>query len=255
MRVGGADPALGAPHGIHWHVSANTVEYIATDPKRQVIPWIRVTHTNGQVEIYRTKDKSQALTDEQIAAAEKRVMDCIDCHTRPAHNYLSPNRALDNALARGQIDPAIPSIKRNAAKALLGKYETEPQAHAGIEAALREAYPQGGANVEAAIAQVKTIYSRNFFPEMKVSWAAYPDNIGHMIVPGCFRCHDDQHVNEKGKAISMDCNNCHLFTAQGPGTKLASYVREGVEFKHPDGDDESWKEERCDTCHTGAPDV
>jgi nitrate/TMAO reductase-like tetraheme cytochrome c subunit len=257
MKVGGADPTRGPPHGIHWHVSANKVEYIAKDPKRQVIPWIRVTHTNGEVTVYTTKDKSEALTEAEIAAATPRVMDCIDCHTRPSHQYRSPNRTLDIALSQGQIDASIPKIKRNAAKALLGEYDTEPEALDGIEEQLRAAYPEGGPKVDAAILAVQQIYSRNFFPEMKVRWDQYPDNIGHMIVPGCFRCHDDNHANDQGRVISKECNNCHLITAQGPGAEPASYDRQGLEFVHPgsDEDDEFWKEERCDNCHSGAPDV
>lgn len=256
LKVGGADPARGEPHGIHWHVSANKVEYIAKDEKRQEIPWIRVTHTNGQVTVYKTTEKSEALSDKDIAAATPRVMDCIDCHTRPAHQYQSPNRSLDISFKEGRLDPTIPELKKNAAKALLGKYETEEQALGEIDKALRTAYPQGGAKVEAAITEVKAIYGRNFFPEMNVRWDKYPDNIGHMIVPGCFRCHDGKHADEKGKKISSDCVVCHVVTAQGPGAKLDTYAREGLEFKHPDPDDDgSWKEERCDTCHSGAPDV
>jgi len=36
---------------------ANRVEYYASDPQRQVIPWIRMTSaTNGEVRVFRTKD-------------------------------------------------------------------------------------------------------------------------------------------------------------------------------------------------------
>ena len=257
LKVGGADAAHGQPHGIHWHVSANKVEYIAKDHKRETIPWIRVTDTNGHVRIYQTTEKSEKLAETNIAAATPRIMDCIDCHTRPAHRYLSPNRALDIALSQKFLDPAIPGIKKNAAKALLGKYDTEPQALAEIEKQLRAAYPQGGPGIDKAVESVKTIYSRNFFPEMKVSWNKYPDHIGHMITPGCFRCHDGKHKSEDGHVISMDCNECHVVTAQGPGAKLSAYNRDGLEFKHPGSDegDDSWKEDRCDSCHTGAPDL
>jgi len=27
--------------------------------------------------------------------------------------------------------------------------------------------------------------------------------------PGCFRCHDGKHVNEKGEAIRLQCTLCH----------------------------------------------
>ena len=44
LNIGGGDPAHGPIRGIHWHMEGvNTVEYIATDRKRLVIPWVRVT--------------------------------------------------------------------------------------------------------------------------------------------------------------------------------------------------------------------
>jgi len=45
---------------------------------------------------------------------------------------------------------------------------------------------------------VKRVYHQNFFPEMRVSWQAYPDNIGHKEFPGCFRCHDGK-ARQRGR--------------------------------------------------------
>ena len=45
---------------------------------------------------------------------EIRTMDCMDCHTRPSHVILSPERAVNQAMALKRIDPAIPWIKTNA---------------------------------------------------------------------------------------------------------------------------------------------
>jgi cytochrome c2 len=53
------------------------------------------------------------------------------------------------------------------------------------------------------------LFERNIFPEMKVSWGTYPNNLGHTVFPGCFRCHDDNHRTEDGKVISQDCGLCH----------------------------------------------
>ena len=36
----GGAPAAASQMGIHWHV-AGKVEYVATDPDRQNIPWVR----------------------------------------------------------------------------------------------------------------------------------------------------------------------------------------------------------------------
>ena len=43
MHVGGGNERLGIATGIHWHMNvANEIEYIATDEKRQVIPYVRL---------------------------------------------------------------------------------------------------------------------------------------------------------------------------------------------------------------------
>ena len=57
------------------------------------------------------------------------------------------------------------------------------------------------------------IYNRNVFPAMKVTWGAYPNNIGHTDFPGCFRCHDDSHASRDGRKITQDCGACHSLLA------------------------------------------
>jgi hypothetical protein len=44
---------------------------------------------------------------------------------------------------------------------------------------------------------------------MKVGWGTYPNNIGHVFFPGCFRCHDDNHKARDGSVIKQDCESCH----------------------------------------------
>ena len=41
MHTGGGTEREGLGYGIHWHVE-NKIEYIATDPEQQNIPWVRV---------------------------------------------------------------------------------------------------------------------------------------------------------------------------------------------------------------------
>ena len=254
IKVGGGDPEHGRVHGIHWHMAiANKLEYIATDEQRLQIPWIRTTNENGEQSVFQTTDEDLQLSPEEVAAAEIRVMDCIDCHNRPTHQFHSPEKALNEAIVAGHIDPALPEIKRNGIEALVGEYETQEQAGKEIREMLEEAYPEGGDRVEEAITAVQKVYRRNFFPEMKVDWSKSPDHIGHMISPGCFRCHDDQHVNESGRTLTRDCNACHTIIAQGPGLQLPGVTTAGLEFEHPEDIDEEWKETNCSECHTGVP--
>jgi hypothetical protein len=255
LNIGGGDPAHSLIHGIHWHMEGvNTVEYIASDRKRSVIPWVRVTDQKGKTTVYQTTEKSERITPEQMASLPRRQMDCIDCHNRPSHRYLSPYQALDIAMFEGTIDRTIPSIKQTAAKLMVGNYDTDAQARDAIAAGLREKYPQHP-KLNETIKEVQAIYSRNFFPEMKVRWSEYPSLTGHKITAGCFRCHDGKHVSESGATIRKDCNMCHTFLAQGPGTEsdLQGLSANGVDFKHPEDIDDAWKTDRCDTCHTGAP--
>jgi hypothetical protein len=253
LNIGGGNPAHGPIHGIHWHMEGvNTVEYIATDRKRLVIPWVRVTDQSGKVTVYRTKDAKAKITDEQADALPKRRMDCIDCHNRPTHQYRAPNELLDMALSAGRIDSSIPSIKSQAAQLLAAKYQTEAEAHAAIDSGLRAKHPEDP-RMDATIREVQALFSGNIFPEMKVRWDQYPNHVGHKITPGCFRCHDDQHVSDSGQKISKDCNVCHTILAQGPGKELPEFTSSGLAFKHPEDVGDDWKTERCDTCHTGSP--
>jgi len=253
LKIGGGNPAQGQIRGIHWHMEGvNTVEYIASDRKRMVIPWVQVTDQAGKVTVYRTEDKKARLTEDQAASLPKRSMDCMDCHNRPAHTYRSPNELLDTAMAAGRLDSSLPSLKATAAKLLAATYKTGAEALAAIDKELRAKYP-GDARLDATIKEVQSLYSGNFFPEMKVSWSEYPNHIGHKITAGCFRCHDGEHVSESGKRISKDCNTCHTILAQGPGKELGEFTSNGLEFKHPEDIGDDWKTARCDSCHTGSP--
>ena len=44
---------------------------------------------------------------------------------------------------------------------------------------------------------------------MKVTWGTYPNHLGHVDTPGCFRCHDDGHKAADGTVITQDCELCH----------------------------------------------
>lgn len=209
LHIGGGRAAFGAGSGIHWHMNIdNRIEFIATDAQRQTIPWVRFTDRNGVVKEYMV----DGVTPEQLANGERRTMDCMDCHNRPAHTFEpSPERAVDNAIANGLISRALPFARREAVAALKDVYDSGDAAAAGIEARLRKAFALHGSSpaVETTIAAVREIHSRNVFPAMKVSWGTYPNHLGHMFFNGCFRCHDDSHKAKDGSVIKRDCESCH----------------------------------------------
>ena len=121
----------------------------------------------------------------------------MDCHNRPSHSYELPDRGMDHAMAAGAISTTLPLAKKKSVELL--KATTEPRrGGAAIPAAFvkfyQEKYPaiyaQRQAEIAASAKEVLGIWKRNIFPEMKVTWGAYPINIGHTDFPGCFRCHD-----------------------------------------------------------------
>ncbi len=238
------DGSLG---GIHWHAGPDAkVEYYASDEKRQVIPWMRVTNPkDGSVRIYRADD----FKDEPPAGKIRR-MDCMDCHNRPAHVFPSANASVEQAMASGALSRKLPNIKREAVKAMLQKEITTADAAPGkIGDYLRNRYASAP-DTAPATAEVQRLFASTMFPERKADWRQYPDNLGHKDSAGCFRCHDNKHKAATGLAIpASDCASCHTILAQGKGAELEKLNARGFEFKHPDGEPDA--ELTCADCHNG----
>jgi nitrate/TMAO reductase-like tetraheme cytochrome c subunit len=249
IKTGGGSPASGQTVGIHWHMNiANEVTYVAADKQRQVIPWVRIRNRKtGQVIEYKAEDSK--LSDAQIAAASKRTMDCVDCHNRPTHIYRAPDASVDMALRAGRIDRSLPFIKQQAVTALAKDYPTTDAAIAGIRVDLekyyRENYPalltSKSKQIAGAAAELQQIFRHSRFPEMNVDWRTHANNVGHMRTPGCFRCHDDQHVSRDGKRLSKQCDLCHTVLSEN-GANAA--------FEHP-VDLGDLRAVTCSDCHTG----
>ncbi|HBH04877.1 MAG TPA: cytochrome C, partial [Candidatus Rokubacteria bacterium] len=139
IKTGGGSPTTGLTTGIHWHMNImNEVWYIAKDPQRQEIPWVRVKDRQGRVTEYLAKGSK--LTAEEIARTEKRRMDCMDCHNRPSHVFVPPDRAVDDALLAGRIDASLPFIKRQAVEVLARPYPSSQAAREGIATELDRFY-------------------------------------------------------------------------------------------------------------------
>jgi nitrate/TMAO reductase-like tetraheme cytochrome c subunit len=252
INVGGGSSTTGLVTGIHWHMNiANEITYISTDDHRQVIPWVRIKDRQGNVTEF--FDRTRPLAPNQIAAADKRRMDCVDCHNRPAHVYLPPDVAVDQAFVAGRLDPSLPYLKRKAVEVLNNQYETTPDAVKAIAAGLNDfyrtnypdVYSQKQDSIKGAVTEVQRIFETYFFPEMKTDWQTHPNNIGHLYFAGCFRCHDGDHVSNTGKVITNDCTVCHtvIYDSLNP----AASVKTGP-FQHP-VDLGALADHKCDFCH------
>jgi hypothetical protein len=244
LNVGGGDPSNGPEGGIHWHMNiANKIEYIATDDRLLSISWVRMTNDKGVTE-YRTPDFKGDPSQYRV-----RRMDCMDCHSHPAHKVHAPNDAVDLALATGRINPALPFAKAKAVAALVQPYATKAEALQKIAASLHESYPDP-AEADPLIQETQTIYQANFFPEVKLDWRTHPDFVGHKNWDGCFRCHDGKHQSSDGKMSikASDCRSCHLILAQGSGEQLEQVNGKGHDFFHVDAE---YADFSCTECHTG----
>ncbi|MBI2091139.1 MAG: cytochrome c3 family protein [Deltaproteobacteria bacterium] len=256
IRTGGGSPTTGLTTGIHWHMNiANEVWYGAADPKRQKIPWVRMKDMQGRVTDY--YDQSLSLTPEEMKKLEVRRMDCMDCHNRPSHIFRDPDGAMDSALLTGLIDSSLPYIKREAVGVLSQPYPTTEKAMEGIATSLDrfyvtqypKLYKERREAIKKAISEVQRIFKTNIFPEMKVDWRTHPDNIGHTLFPGCFRCHEGKHVSPEGKVIRKDCQLCHTIIAQETKVPKPTDVEVAEKFKHPWPLKEKHVQLSCNDCH------
>lgn len=258
MKTGPSNSARGLEEGIHWHINPDTkIEYIAKDSSRMEIPWVRYTNLKtGVVKIF--KDASSELSEEEIAAYEKREMDCMDCHNRPSHDYHTPINFINNAITAGHISRELPEIKSLSMTILAMDFSTNDSALAYIDSEVRNfyssnydlIYTEKAELITQAIKGIQDEFQKNIFPEMNVKWSVYPNNIGHMEFNGCFRCHNDQHSTTDGQVISKDCNLCHSIVAQGrPDTIQGGSIFKPLDFVHPNDEYDDWKMGLCSECH------
>ncbi|MCP5062976.1 MAG: cytochrome C [Ignavibacteriae bacterium] len=256
MKIGAEHGSLGLEEGIHWHINPNTkVEYISTDNKAEVIPWVKYTNKEtGEVSVYVSEENP--IDKLKLDSLDVHEMDCMDCHNRPSHNYYSPSKFIDDALTSGKIPKDLPEIKMISTDICSEEFSSLDSAINTIDYTIREFYNENYPDLDSnliitAIDGITKEYQKNIFPEMKVRWDVYSDNIGHLEFNGCFRCHDDNHVSESGKTISKDCNLCHTIIGQGsPENFEVTTLDKTLEFLHPeDLDEDEWKDELCIECH------
>jgi NapC/NirT cytochrome c family, N-terminal region len=211
MMIGGNK--ISGIHGAHFGPGVH-IRFAATDRARQTIPWVEYRNaTTGDSRTFATSDTS---TD-AVKGLPTFEMQCVDCHNRPTHTFDLPERALDKALAVGEIPVTLPFIKKKGLEVLKASYSTSREASDKVPAALVAFYQQDypdiyakrSQDIEHASHAILAIYNRNVFPEMRVTWGTYANNLGHMDFPGCFRCHDGSHTSSDGKTITQDCSTCH----------------------------------------------
>jgi nitrate/TMAO reductase-like tetraheme cytochrome c subunit len=225
LHVGGVD-SLSRVSGIHGH-HLNRIEFTATDDENQTIIAVDAPGPNGTTTQYVSSDWKGPVK------GVRRTMDCMDCHNQAAHSYQTAEDAVDKSMANGTPNPDLPFVHKQGMLLIQAKYASQMEAGAkiktGLEDFYRSQYPAIWSSqhdqIEQAAQTLTTVYKQNVFPEMKVTWGTYPNNLGHNDFPGCFRCHDGNHTSKDGKTITNDCAACHnLLAVDDPNPKLLSEI-------------------------------
>ncbi len=210
--------------GIHWHIAEqNQIRYTSVNDEREEMIWVDVRQPDDSFKRYRNSE----LVEEHEGEFENiRTLDCVDCHNRATHIYENPEKALNERIRKGLIDRSIPFIKKAGLGAILPIYSDTASAREQVVNRLlgyyQREYPeilrQNFAEIDSAITVLQNIYIRNIHPYMNIRWNSYPSHIGHRGSAGCFRCHNQNMIDEGGESISHDCTMCHSIAAYGGNT-------------------------------------
>jgi len=197
---------------------------------------VGVQQADGSLKEFYSRDilteAGTAFVERARAQGKVRLLDCIDCHNRAAHLISPPEQVVDAAIADGLISRDLPYIRAKAVQALKAPYANPAEAQAAIaslanyyQVSYPDIYDAKRAEINQAIAQILRLYQSTNFPEMNLNWESNPDNESHAPFPGCFRCHDDNHVRidqlgNELETISVECNLCHTVPIIGKGDEL-----------------------------------
>jgi nitrate/TMAO reductase-like tetraheme cytochrome c subunit len=171
MMVGGNK--LGGIHGAHFGPGIQ-IRYTVADRARQVIGTVEYRNTvTGESRTF----AGPAPSGTSPEAGSSFEMQCVDCHNRPTHAFELPERAMDEALAKGDIPVTLPFIRKKGVEVLKAGYGSSEEAASKIPAALAGFYQQNYPECFARRAQdigqaskaVLAIYDRNVFPDLKVT--------------------------------------------------------------------------------------
>ena len=223
--------------GIHWHI-AQEVDYVALDDYNQKIALVEVRGADGKKKTYVAENAGKSR--EELGAMRKSRMECIDCHSSVGHPFRNPADLVDEAIVSGEIDRTLPSTKALAVK-LIGEagklYGTPEELAPQFDKLIAETLPKREQTAETKeqdkkfATAMKRILLQTSFAQKGINWKTFPFNTGHKDFPGCFRCHDGKHLDEKGEAIRFQCTLCHALpkvVREDGARSVASTIIPGV---------------------------
>ena len=234
MKIGSGDLSGREAHDIHWHVSENqNVSFISSEDHKEIYE-VTLTDQQGKEIVFKRQDVPEGA---KASGVHRNIMDCMDCHNRPTHVFLCAEDALDKKLVEGVIPREIPYIKRQALKAVNGKYASQDAARRGIAKELmdwyREHYPELVQKSEdafkVAVKGVQMAYVENVYPRMNIGWETYMSFSCHRNDSGCFRCHNNDFATEAGRKITQDCDACHIILVEEePARDISDILKSAV---------------------------
>ncbi len=223
--------------GIHWHIGSD-VEFKSPDPQGRSIPWVEIRKPDGSRVTY--IDAESKLSAAELGKLEPRRMECYNCHNAVGHPFPNPVAVVDEAIASGKIDRGLPSVKARAVSLieavgdLSGKMEDRAAKVDKVIAdyAAKTAVPPDLKDKDLQFQKaMKDILLTTSFEEKGITWKSFPNHAQHRDSPGCFRCHDGKHFNDKGEAIRLQCTLCHNLPQvklESGGGSVASTIVAGV---------------------------
>lgn len=229
-----------AGSGIHGHM-VKYITYLPAKKDRTEIAWVKVVRPDGSEQEFVNPDY-KADIPKLRAKYETRRMDCIDCHNRAAHDFVSYQDLLDNAISSGDVDSSIPFIKKqlmdiacpgvevpkdpNATDEPKIKVPTEAEQKtmagkidaltAFYEKTYPDLYKKRAADIQKSVSFAKSLFLTADWPHMRVNSQTYTNWKSHK---GCWRCHGQlQAAKPGGKRddVPMDCTLCHTEQVSTP---------------------------------------
>ncbi len=220
MKVGGGTGVNKRASGIHWHVDkGSAIRYYAADEKREQILQVEHTQLDGTVRVWK---HSEVAMPSDPNPEGFREMDCVDCHNRPTHVFLPPDKALDQWFEDGLLDVSTPWLRLISEEIIRENFATTDEAMAAI-AKLPDLYQQRypvlwndfEQKVRDSVLPLQQMFRQFVYPEMNLQWNTYPSLLGHPTehTAACFRCHNGIMVDDDEIPITTECEACHFVLA------------------------------------------
>jgi hypothetical protein len=209
-------------------------------------------------------DIKSDFSAEQINEEDLVEMDCITCHNRISHLVSYPEEIIDALMKKDLISSDIPGIRQIGLETYYKEYtslETALAAFDLLDSYYQEKFPdyyiQNINKISQAIQELKTSYTNTVYPQQKSDWSSHPDNIGHEYSPGCFRCHDGEHLSADEEAIRLECNLCHSIPVVSEAGNFLTVIELGTGPEPESHLNTNWislhhlvYEPSCGNCHT-----